>query len=185
VQVDVRVVSEEIARARTEPDKETPRAEPIQPARARPPSANVEEHLLACLWRVPVFFERVSFLEPEDFASAEARAWFERLRAGSTAEVETGRAGLEPLLVEFSERVSARARELPELPEPALAREVEMAAHHLRLRRVRAQLAQIEVLLQDPAAGEERAAWMRQVDWLKKQMHASQKALQAKSSTSA
>jgi hypothetical protein len=74
-------------------------------------------------------------------------------------------------------------RQLPDLDEPALAREIQTAAYRLRLLRDKTELAQVEVMLRDQ--DEERNAadevvLRERVDFLGKRIIESQKALDAR-----
>ncbi|MCI0474805.1 MAG: hypothetical protein L0Y55_01025, partial [Anaerolineales bacterium] len=126
-------------------------------------------------------------LEPDDFADAETRAFFLALREfGSAADFfdhDAFRAALDPSLTVLFERLSEAESGVPELNQPDLAREIEIAAYRLRAERDKTELARLEVLLRDqdePRDAADEPRLHARVGFLLKRVAESQKALSAR-----
>jgi hypothetical protein len=152
-----------------------------------PPASKLEEYCLSLALHTPEHLSRIAFLEPEDFAAADCRALFLALRdAWSPAELfdrEAFRASLVEALLPLYDRLVASEQTVPDLNEPDLAREIETAAHRLRLQRDKMGLARLEVLLrdhEDERTAEDERLLRERVDSLRKRVMNSQKALGAR-----
>lgn len=153
VQVSDQTIAQEIGQ------QHTPRraAQPTKPAEATPSApatvSKLEEYCLALALCTPEHLTRVAFLAAEDFAEADYRALFTILREYATQtelfDRDEFRATLDELLLPLFEQLSEQARQLPDLNEPDLARELERAAYRLRLQHDKTELAHLEVMLRD------------------------------------
>lgn len=151
VQVAEATIAQELARG----------ARGSAPARAEtttassPPRATATraEYFLTLALRTPEHLPRVAFLDADDFAEGELRAFYLALRqfakAAAWFDQDTFYATLPDALRATAERLRAAARALPELSEPDLAREIELAAYRLRAERDKTELAYLEVLLRE------------------------------------
>jgi DNA primase len=120
---------------------------------AMPPASKREEYFLTLALHTPEHLARVNFLEPEDFANGETRAFYLALREFSESvdlfDHDAFRAALPDALHALYERLNDAARDLPDLSEPELAREIEVTARRLRAERDKAELTRLEVLLRE------------------------------------
>lgn len=183
VQVAESTIAQQIASRRvvTRPEEDLARAAP-------PPASKREEYFLTLALHTPEHLARVNFLEPEDFANGETRAFYVALRAFAESvglfDRDAFRATLPDALYALYERLSDAARDLPDLNEPELAREIQVTARRLRAERDKAELARLELLLReqdetrDPL--EEQQLHQR-VAFLLKRIAENQKALGARS----
>jgi DNA primase len=186
VQVAEQTVTQEIAQQKRAAQ---PAKRPVEeaPVAARRPVSKREEYFLTLALRTPEHLPRVAFLDAEDFADAETRAFYRALREfGEAAELfdrEAFRAALEPSLLPLLDRLSEAASNGLELTEPDLAREIEIAAYRLRAERDKAELARLEVLLRDrdeERDAEEERNLLERVNVLRKRIAQTQKALSAR-----
>lgn len=183
VQVAESTIAQQIASRRvvTRPEEDLARVAP-------PPASKREEYFLTLALHTPEHLARVNFLEPEDFANGETRAFYVALRAFAESvglfDRDAFRATLPDALYALYERLSDAARDLPDLNEPELAREIQVTARRLRAERDKAELARLELLLReqdetrDPL--EEQQLHQR-VAFLLKRIAENQKALGARS----
>jgi DNA primase len=174
-----RLASPRTARVQTRHAEETPAAA------ARPVSKR-EEYLLMLALRLPEHLPRVAFLDADDFADAETRAFYLALREFSQTtdffEQEAFRATLGEALTGLFERLVAGSS-VPDLNEPDLAREIEIAAYRLRAERDKTELARLEVLLRDrdePRDVEREHNLYDRVNVLRRRVAENQKALSAR-----
>jgi len=121
---------------------------------AGPPTASKrEEYFLTLALRTPEHLPRIAFLEADDFADAETRAFYLALRDfGESSEFfdrDSFHAALDGSLVALFDRLVEAEHGIPDLTQPDLAREIEIAAYRLRAERDRTELARLEVLLRD------------------------------------
>jgi len=142
----------------------------------------LEEYLLTLALHTPEHLARIEFLNAEDFTQADCRALFTALREYWTPselfDREAFRATLDESLVALYDHLIRQG--MPALNEPELAREIESAAHRLRLQHDKTELAQIEVLLRDHDAErttEEIQRLQTRISFLLKRLMDSQKAL--------
>ncbi|MBM3129893.1 MAG: DNA primase [Chloroflexi bacterium] len=191
VQVAEPTIAQEIAQVqRASPAEkrsavETPRVAPRAVSKR-------EEYFLTLALRTPEHLPRVPFLEPDDFADGEARAFFLALRECAAAsdffDRDAFHAALDASLVPLWERLRAAESGVPELNQPELAREIEIAAYRLRAERDKTELARLEVLLRDQdelrAAADEPHLRAR-VAFLLKRVAESQRALSARTALKA
>ncbi|MCL4393259.1 MAG: toprim domain-containing protein, partial [Chloroflexi bacterium] len=148
----------------------------------------LEEYCLMLALRSPEYLPQIDFLEQGDYADPSIRALFFALveaqrQAGEAFQVESLRETLDPALVPLFDHLIARARLEPVLDEPESARDIQTAAYRLRLQRDRAELAQVEVLQrdeEDEQSTQDRASLRERVEFLRKRINFSQKALNAR-----
>ncbi|MBI4789534.1 MAG: DNA primase [Chloroflexi bacterium] len=155
---------------------------PVAPATSE---SKLEEYCLTLALRTPQHLARIAFLDEQDLTDPIYRALFSALRARQAEHFDRDafRAHLDPALGPVCDRLLQAARNLPELTEPDLQREIETASYRLRLQRDRNELAQIEVMLRD--RDEERTAsdeslLKERVALLLKRVGETQKALSAR-----
>lgn len=172
-QIDVR---KRAARGAPKPVADTP---------AKRVVSKLEEYVLTLVLHTPEHLARIKFLEPDDFGETDCRALFVALRAfwrpAELFDREAFRATLDEALGVLHDRLIERG--VPDLDELGFGREIESAAHRLRLQHDTAELDQIQVLLRDK--DEERTAedtWRLQerVRFLTKRRLDSQKALSSR-----
>jgi DNA primase len=186
VQVAESTIAQTIAEKKdASPAVKRPAAEP--PTAAPQPVSKREEYFLTLALHTPEHLPRVAFLEPDDFADGEARAFFLALREFAAASDFFDRAafrvGLDETLTALLDRLSDAEARVPELNQPDLAREIEIAAYRLRAERDKTELARLEVLLRDREDGRDLAEEQHlhaRVAFLLKRVAASQKALSAR-----
>lgn len=183
VQVAESTIAHQVASRRvvTRPEEDIARVAP-------PPASKREEYFLTLALHTPEHLARVNFLEPEDFANGETRAFYVALREFAESvdlfDRDAFRATLPEALHSLYERLSDAARDLPDLNEPELAREIQVTARRLRAERDKAELTRLELLLReqdetrDPL--EEQQLHQR-VAFLLKRIAENQKALGARS----
>ncbi len=153
---------------------------------APPPAASkLEEYVLALALHTPEHLARIGFLEAEDFSEADSRALFVALREfwkpAEWFDREAFRATLDETLAALYDRLIER--DAPDLDELGLGREIEGAAHRLRLQHDKTELEQIEVLLRDKddeRAQEDILRLQTRVSFLLKRLMDSQKALSSR-----
>lgn len=172
-QIDVR---KRAARGATKPVAEAP---------AQRAASKLEEYVLTLALHAPEHLTRIKFLEAEDFVETDCRALFVALREfWSPAEWfdrEAFRATLDETLVALHDWLIERGA--PDLDELGLGREIESAAHRLRLQHDKTELEQIEVLLRDKddeRAQEDILRLQTRVSFLLKRLMDSQKALSSR-----
>ncbi|MEW5721116.1 MAG: toprim domain-containing protein, partial [Chloroflexota bacterium] len=152
VQVAEQTVAQEIAQQK---GAAQPAKRPIEetPAAAPRPVSKREEYFLSLALRTPEHLPRIAFLDAEDFADAETRAFYLALREFAESaeffEREAFRAALDASLLALLDRLSEAESNGLDLNEPDLAREIEIAAYRLRAERDKTELARLEVLLRD------------------------------------
>ena len=191
VQVAEQTIAQEIAQKKraAQPEKR-PVAE--TPAAAPKPVSKREEYFLMLALRTPEHLPRVAFLQAEDFADGETRAFYLALREfGESAEFferEAFRAVLDVSLLPLFDRLTEVEPSEFDLNEPDLARETEIAAYRLRAERYKTELVRLEVLLRDQGevhdAENERNLFER-VNVLRKRVSENQKALSARTALKA
>jgi DNA primase len=183
VQVPETTIAQQVARSRAAPrDLAEPNARV-----ARPPASRREEYFLTLALHTPEHLARVAFLEPDDFASGETRAFYVALREFAQAtdlfERDAFRATLPDALLPLYERLEQAACDLPNVHAPELAREIELTAWRLRAERDKNELARLEILLRETEetrpANEEHQLHQR-VAFLLKRIAENQKALSAR-----
>jgi len=152
-----------------------------------PPASRREEYFLTLALHTPEHLTRVNFLEAEDFASGETRAFYLALRefveSVDLFDREMFRAALPDALLPLYEQLDNATRDLPDLSEPELAREIEVTARRLRAERDKAELARLEVLLRErdeTRDAEEEQQLHQRVAFLLKRIAENQKALGAR-----
>ena len=162
-------------------------AAPAETTAAPRVESKLEAYCLTLALKTPEHLTRIDFLEPEDFSDAEQRALFFALRDFVTEsellDREAFRESLDESLQPVCDRLSERARQLPEMNEPDLAREIQTAAYRLRLQRDKSELARVEVLLRDKdedRTADDEANLRERVEFLGRRVIASQKALNAR-----
>ena len=162
-------------------------AAPAETTAAPRVESKLEAYCLTLALKTPEHLTRIDFLEPEDFSDAEQRALFFALRDFVTEsellDREAFRESLDESLQPLCDRLSERARQLPEMNEPDLAREIQTAAYRLRLQRDKSELARVEVLLRDKdedRTADDEANLRERVEFLGRRVIASQKALNAR-----
>src|SRR5574341_385852 len=110
-------------------------------------SSKLDEYCLMLALNTPEHLSRIDFLEAEDFSEAASRALFFALRNfASQTELfdrEAFRESLDDSLKTLCDDLLSRAAQLPNLNEPDLAREIEVAAYRLRLSRDKAALTNL------------------------------------------
>jgi len=148
--------------------------------------SKLEEYCLLLALRAPEHWPLIRFLEPEDFGGTEYRALYVAMSkmAGET-QTERGaiREALDEALWPLFDQMTDRARQLPELDDQDLRREIQTAAYRLRLLRDKSELARIEVMLRDAVGdqtSEEDALWHARAELLGKRIIEGQKALSAR-----
>lgn len=162
-------------------------APPIEESSAPRVESKMEEYCLTLALRTPEHLARIDFLEAEDFVDAEHRALFFALHDFAAQpdlfDREAFRDSLDDALQPLCDQLFERARQLPDMDEPDLAREIQTAAYRLRLLRDKAELARVEVMLRDQDAertAEDEIVLRGRVDFLGKRMIESQRALNAR-----
>jgi DNA primase len=148
----------------------------------------LEEYCLMLALRSPEHLPQIDFLEPGDYADPSIRAVFFALvdaqsQADESFESDSVRDSLDPALVPLFDQLTGRAQQLPLVDEADSARDIQTAAYRLRLQRDRAELAKVEVLLRDEAeedSAQDRLALRERVEFLRKRINFSQKALSAR-----
>lgn len=153
-----------------------------------PPASKREEYFLTLALHTPEHLARVNFLEPEDFANGETRAFYLALRefieSVNWFDRDAFRATLPDALQSLYNRLNEAACDLPDLNEPELAREIEVTARRLRAERDKAELTRLELLLREHDETREplEEQQLRQrVAFLLKRIAENQKALGARS----
>ncbi len=163
--------------------------EPSEQAVTPAPRAEskLEEYLLTLALRTPEHLRRIEFLEPEDFVEAEYRALFfalsDSMAQADLLDRDAFRESLDESLRPLCDQLLERARQLPEMDEPDLAREIQTVAYRLRLQRDKSELARVEVILRDQddeRTTEDETALRARVDFLGRRIIESQKALSAR-----
>lgn len=149
--------------------------------------SKLEEYCLLLALSAPDYWRQISFLEPEDFSSAEYRALFAAMgeAAGGAEKPDRDaiRQSLDEALWPMYDRMIERAQQLPALDDQEFLREIQTAAYRLRLQRDKSELAKVEVLLRDAdddQALEEDATWHERAEFLGKRIIEGQKALSAR-----
>jgi DNA primase len=190
VQVAEPTIVQEVARV---PRPRAPaREEPVMPSAPPRAIAAREEFFLTLALRTPEHLPRVAFLDADDFADGELRAFYLALRQFAESNEWFERAAFEAALPDAlratADRLRAAAQALPDLSEPDLAREIELAAYRLRAERDKNELARLELLLREQDelrdATEEQHLRAR-VAFLLKRVAENQKALGARTLLSA
>jgi DNA primase len=182
VQVSEQTIAQQIETKKRGARTETQLVEPSPTQRG---ASKIEEYCLTLALHTPEHLARIEFLEAEDFGDSACRALFTALREFWTPtelyDREAFRAMLDETLGQLHDRLIGQG--IPDLSEPDLAREIENTAHRLRLQRAKTELAQIEVLLRDQdetRTASDIVALQARVDWLRKRLMDSQKALSAR-----
>ena len=159
----------------------------VETAPAPRAEAQLEAYLLTLALKTPEQLTRIDFLDSEDFSDPERRALFFALHDFVTGsglyDAEAFRESLDESLQPLCDQLSERARQLPEMDEPDLAREIQTAAYRLRLQRDKSELARVEVLLRDrdeDRTTDDETTLRERVEFLGKRIIASQKALSAR-----
>lgn len=168
------------------------RAPDAPPAFATPPPSKREEHFLMLALGTPEHLPRVAFLEPDDFAEGELRAFYVALRQFAESvewfDQDAFRASLPESLRATEARLrDASAKLAGGLNRADLAREIECAAYRLRAERDKTELARLEVLLREQAddRADEMQRWLERVNTLRQRIAENHKALYARSLYSA
>jgi DNA primase len=182
VQVPEQTIAQEVAQKRRTVNA-PPVEQPLE-SRSRPVSKR-EEYLIMLAVHSPAHLPRIAFIEPEDFADGELRAFFEALReaaqgANERFEHESFKMNLDGSLRSLYDRLAEQGHGLSELSELELVREIELAAYRLRDEHDRAELAHIEVLLRDndvDRTSEDTLSLHARVSFLQKRKGETQKAL--------
>jgi len=149
VQVPEPTIAQEIAQKKR---PVPPRTAFAEPSTAPQPVSKREEYFLMLALRTPEHLPRVAFLEVDDFTDAETRAFYLALRDFESSEFfdrDSFHAALDGSLVALFDRLVEAEHGVPDLTQPDLAREIEIAAYRLRAERDKTELAQLEVLLRD------------------------------------
>ena len=175
-----RYATQRTGRVETRPAEKTPAA-PVRQVSKR------EEYLLTLALHTPEHLPRIAFLEADDFADAETRAFYLALREFGVSseffEREHFRAALDASLTGLFDQLVVAMQNVPDLSEPDLAREIEIAAYRLRAERDKTELARLEVLLRDkdePRGTEGERSLYDRVNLLRKRVAENQKALSAR-----
>ena len=149
--------------------------------------SKLEEYCLTLALRTPEHLPRVDFLEAEDFVAPEYRALFFALREFAARselfDQESFCESLDEPLLPSCSQLLERAKQLPDMDEPDLSREIQTAAYRLRLQRDKSELARVEVMLRDKdeeRTDEDEVVLRERVDFLGKRIVESQKALSAR-----
>lgn len=151
-------------------------------------SSKLDEYCLMLALNTPEHLSRIDFLEAEDFSEAASRALFSALRNfASQTELfdrEAFRESLDDSLKTLCDDLLSRAAQLPNLNEPDLAREIEVAAYRLRLSRDKAALTNLEFLIREQDSerdSDETRMLHERAELLRKRIATNQKALSARS----
>lgn len=182
VQVPEATIAQQIAKRprMTRPAEDSARIAP-------PPASKREEYFLTLVLHTPEHLAHANFVEPEDFANGETRAFYLALRQFAEAvdwfDRDAFRATLPEALHPLYERLNDAARHLPDLSEPELAREIEVTARRLLDERYRAELTRLEILLRDEEMRDvsQQQPLLERVALLNKRLAENQKALSARS----
>lgn len=187
VQVPDQAIAQQIA---GRPARRAARAQTEEATTAAPRAeSKMEEYCLTLALRTPEHLARIDFLESEDFVDAEHCALFFALRDAERAaqaelfDRDAFRDSLDDSLRPLCDLLMERAKQLPDMDEPDLSREIQTAAYRLRLQRDKAELARVEVMLRDQDAertSADEAVLRTRVDFLGKRVIDSQKALSAR-----
>ncbi|MBI5035666.1 MAG: DNA primase [Chloroflexi bacterium] len=184
VQVTEQTIAQEInqrKRAKRE------QAQPVEPSVEARTASKLEEYCLTLALHSPEHLPRIAFLDPDVFDEPDCRAFFVALREFCRAnrfDRDFFRATLDSSLAGLYDRLIEREQNVPDLPKPELARELENTAHRLRLQHDKSELSQIEVLLRDndeERTNEDTLKLQARVGILLKRKLDSQKALSARS----
>ena len=162
-------------------------APPAEETAAPRVESRLEEYCLTLSLHTPEHLARIDFLEPEDFVDSEHRALFFALHdfaaQSQLFDREAFRESLDESLHPLCDQLLERARQLPDMEEPDLAREIQTAAYRLRLQRDKTELAGVEVMLRDQdeeRSAEDETMLRARVEFLGKRIVESQKALSAR-----
>ncbi len=186
VQVAEQTIAQQVAEKQPAPHLSA-RAAELPPKPTPWPVSKREEHLLTLALHMPEHLPRVAFLEAEDFADGETRAFFLALRDFAALfdffDHAMFRSVLDESLHPLYDRLHANETIAPAVAEPDLAREIELAAYRLRAERDKTELGRLEVLLRDQAAEpppDDAHALHARVAFLLKRVAETQKALSAR-----
>ncbi len=151
-------------------------------------NSKLDEYCLTLALHTPEHLPRIDFLEAEDFSEADSRALFIALREFALqAELfdrEAFRESLDDALKTRCDDLLARAAQLPNLNEPDLAREIEIAAYRLRQSHDKAELTDLEFLIREQDSerdSDEKRMLHERAELLRKRIATNQKALSARS----
>ncbi len=186
VQVPEQTIAQQLAgHGARKPQRAT--APQVEESAAPRAESKLEEYCLILALHTPEHLVRIEFLEPEDFVDSTNRALFFALHDYAAQSVlfdrEAFRESLDESLRPPCDQLLERARQLPDMDEPDLAREIQTAAYRLRLQRDKTELAQVEVMLRDKdedRTAEDEVVLRKRVDFLWRRIIESQKALSAR-----
>ena len=192
VKLPEKSIAEELARLGSRRDARAEARSAEAPDAAPRPVSKREEYFLMLALRTPEHLTRVAFLQAEDFADGETRAFYLALREFSESagffEREAFRATLDALLLPLFDRLTETEPSGFDLNEPDLAREIEIAAYRLRAECDKTELVRLEVLLRDQDEvhdAEDERNLLERVNVLRQRVAENQKALSARTALKA
>jgi len=174
VRMDEKILAAEMTRARSRGGAEKP-ADDGRLSSLLQASPVLETYCLALLLRAPDIVRNVQGLAAEDFLAIENRSIFlafqNALEGQAAFDLETFRAGLDPVLGEHLDAMLEGAGREPTLPEQEMLGEIQRSVSRMYGRNDRRELLELESLLRDPQeSGPEEAALMERVDSLRRRI---------------
>ncbi len=183
VQVPEQTIAQKVAEYKRKVSRAPIEEMPAVALTVTPTGTKLEEYCLTLALRDPRQLSLMSFLEPEDYASADHRALFQSLidfLERGILDRDEQRGQLDPVLLPLYDHLIELEQQLRDLTEQDTAREVEAAAYRLRSQHDKTELARLEVMLRDKEQDrtpEEDQSLLHRVAYLRKRMGENQKAL--------
>ncbi len=152
VQVTEQTIAQKVAQSKRKVAQAPVEETPSVPLTVTPTASKFERDCLTLALRDLRQLLRISFLEPEDFASADYRALFESLmdfRERGITDRDEQRHQLDAALLPLYDHLAQLEQQLRSLSEKELARELEAAARWLRSEHDKIEIARLEVMQRD------------------------------------
>jgi len=174
VRMDERILAAEMTRVRSRGGAERP-ADDDRLSSLLQTSPVLESYCLGLLLRAPDIVWNVQGLAAEDFLAIENRSIFlafqNALEGQAAFDLETFRAGLDPVLGDHLDAMLEGAGREPTLPEQEVLGEIRRSVSRLWEHNDRRALLELEGLLRDSQqGGPEEAALMERVDSLRRRI---------------
>jgi len=184
VRMDEKVLAAEMTRARSREGAEKP-ADDGRLSSLLQASPVLESYCLALLLKAPDIVRNVQGLAAEDFLATENRSIFlalqNALEGQAAFDLETFRAGLDPVLGEHLDSMLEGVGREPTLPEQEMLGEIRRSVSRMWERNDHRELLELESLLHDSQeSGPEESALIERVDSLRRRIRERQRAWQGK-----
>jgi DNA primase len=184
VRMDEKILADEMTRARSRGAAEKPADDGRQSSLLQASPA-LESYCLGLLLRAPNIVCNVQGLAAADFLAVENRSIFlalqNALEGQAAFDLETFRAGLDPVLGEHLDAMLKSVGREPTLPEQELLGEIQRSVSRMWARNDHRELLELESLLRDSQeSGPGEAALMERVDSLRRRIRERQRVRQGK-----